>query len=113
MSKTEVFVGEPIIPVPGTFDTAAMARGEPGLPQRFLWDDKEYVVKRVLEKWKETSPCRSGAGEQYARKHWYRIRTADNTTMKIYFERSPRSRRRVRAGWWLFSAVRRGKEVGS
>lgn len=106
MSASEKFIGEPIKPATGTFDTGSMARGEPGLPQRFFWRDKEYVVARVLDKWKETSPCRSGGGEQYVRKHWYRISTADNTIMKIYSERTPRSRRRAGAGWWLFSAER-------
>ena len=32
----EEFVSEPIKPVAGTFDTVGMARGEPGLPGRFI-----------------------------------------------------------------------------
>ena len=31
------FVSEAIKPVEGTFDTAGMVCGEPGLPGRFLW----------------------------------------------------------------------------
>ena len=42
------FVSEPIKPVEGTFDTGGMTRGEPGLPGRFIWRDKEYIVAEVL-----------------------------------------------------------------
>ena len=78
-----------------------MVRGEPGLPARFIWRKREYIVDEVLEKWKETGPCRSGGNEQYVRKHWFRIRTTGGVEMKIYFERQPRAKVKVR--WWLFS----------
>ena len=50
---SEQFISEPIELVEGTFDTTAMTRGEPGLPERFKWRDKEYAVADVLEAWKE------------------------------------------------------------
>jgi hypothetical protein len=40
----EEFIGEPIQPVEGTFDPAAMTRAEPGLPRRFIWRGTEYTV---------------------------------------------------------------------
>ena len=46
----EEFVSELIRPVAGSFDVGGMARGEPGLPSRFMWRDKEYAVAEVLEK---------------------------------------------------------------
>jgi len=97
------FICEAIKPVAGTMDTVAMARGEPGLPGEFIWRDQEYAVAAVLEKWKETSPCRSGSPERYVRKHWFRIRTADGAEMKIYFERQPRSARERKTRWWLYT----------
>ena len=66
---SEEFISEPIEPVAGAFDTTAMTRGEPGLPERFKWRDKEYAVADVLEAWKELGPCRSGGNEKYLRKH--------------------------------------------
>jgi hypothetical protein len=84
-------------------DTGRMARGEPGLPGRFLWRGQEYVVERVLEQWKETSPCTSGSGERYVRKHWYRIRTTSGSEMRIYFERQARSARERKRRWWLYT----------
>ena len=97
------FVCEPIRPVEGTINVGAMARGEPGFPGRFVWRDEEYTVADVLKQWKETSPCSHGGAEQYVRKHWFDVRTADGGQMKIYFERQARSKRERTARWWLHS----------
>lgn len=102
------FVCERIAPVPGTMDVAGMLRGEPGLPARFVWREREYAVAGVLEKWKETGPCRNGSGERYLRKHWFRIRTTTGEEMTIYFDRQPRSRREAKARWWLHAVGGRG-----
>jgi len=97
----EQLICEPIQPVAGTMDTGGMTRGDPGLPGQFIWRGDEYAVQEVLERWRETSPCRSGAAERYVRKHWFRIKTADGKEMKIYFERQPRSRRQSTLRWWI------------
>jgi hypothetical protein len=104
---SEEFVSEPIKPVAGTFDTAAMTRGEPGLPGRFIWRDKEYTVADVLEVWKEHGPCKGGGPEQYLRKHWFRIRTTTGLEMTIYFERQPRSKSQSKKRWWLYTVIKR------
>ena len=97
------FVSEPIKPVEGTFDTGGMTRGEPGLPDRFIWRDKEYVVAEVLQKWKESGPCKSGGPEMYLRKHWFKIRCTDGSEMTLYFERQPRTKAQSKARWWLYT----------
>ena len=99
----EEFVSEEIKPVAGTFAAAAMARGEPGLPRRFVWRNAEYAVAEVLKQWKESGPCRSGSSEMYLRKHWFTIRCTDGTEMTIYFERQPRSKSQNKARWWLYT----------
>ena len=100
----EVFVGDQITPVAGAFDTAAMATGAPGLPRRFVWRGTQYTVEQVLETLKSSSPCRSGGGEMYLRKHWYRIRTTGGEVMTLYFNRQPhRGRRATRDRWVLYS----------
>ncbi len=99
----ENFISELIKPVEGTFDTAAMTRGEPGLPKKFTWRDKEYEVAEILEVWKETGPCKSGSEEQYLRKHWYKIRTTTDEIMTLYFERQARSKGQSKARWWLYT----------
>ncbi len=99
----ELFVSEAITPVEGTMDTAAMARGEPGLPMRFIWRGREYAVDAVLDRWKDTSPCKSGSPERYVRKHWYKIRTAGGEETKIYLERQARSRSQAKSRWWLYT----------
>jgi hypothetical protein len=99
---TKEFISEPITPVEGSFDTASMSAGEPGLPARFLWRGTEYRVERVLEKWKTTGPCHHGSGEQYVRRHWFRIETSDGTQMELYFDRQPRAPQK-KLRWWLAS----------
>jgi hypothetical protein len=96
------FVSEPIRPVPGTFDTDAMARGEPGLPRRFVWRKAEYEVVRVLEQWKETGPCWTGGGEHYVRRHCYQIETTDGSTMRLYCQRKTSRGKPIRQRWWMF-----------
>ena len=97
----EHFICEVIKPVTESIDARSITRGEPGLPMRFVWRGTEYAVDRVLEKWKESSGCRSGRDERYTRKHWFRIRTSDDKEMTIFFERQPRSARQAKQRWWL------------
>jgi Domain of unknown function (DUF6504) len=99
----ERFVSEAIRPLGESTDTRGMAAGEPGLPHRFAWNDLEYEVAEVLETWKTTSGCSHGAAEEYVRKHWFRIRTTDDSEMKIYFERQARSVAQRATRWWLFT----------
>ena len=96
------FVSEPIRPDAGTFDTARMAAGEPGLPRRFRWRDRTWQVERVLRTWRETGPCRHGSGEAYVRKHWFEVQVDTGEVLTLYFERTPR-RGGCRARWWLYS----------
>jgi hypothetical protein len=99
----ERFVSEAVEPVGEAIDTRGMGAGEPGLPRRFVWDGREHEIVEVLESWKTTSGCSHGGGEQYVRRHWFRVRTADGAEMKLYFERQARSARQRTARWWLFT----------
>jgi len=99
----EQFISEPIEPVPGAISVSGAARGEPGLPTRFVWRDREYGVAEVLERWKDTGPCHHGSGERYVRKHWFRVRTVKGPEMTLYFERQARSGREKKRRWWLYT----------
>jgi len=102
-ANPEEFVCEPLVPVRGTAQTAAMARGEPGLPDAFTWRGTRYRLLGVIESWKTSGPCRSGADEIYLRRHWYRILTEPRAILTVYFERQPRNRKRLKARWWVYS----------
>jgi phosphoribosylglycinamide formyltransferase-1 len=96
------FISESITPVEGNFDTAGMARGEPGLPQKFRWREKEFVVAEVLERSKEHGSCRHGSGERYVRKHGFRIRTTEGKILRLNFQRSAgRGKLAGRSRWWI------------
>ncbi len=108
------FVSEPITPVEACFDTGGMARGEPGLPQKFRWRNKEYAVAEVLERWKEHGDCANGSGERYVRKHGFRIRTTDGLVLKLYFQRSfGRAKVKATSRWWIYSVEAGGVQVPS
>lgn len=83
-----------------------MSAGEPGLPTRFAWRGTQYEVAQILDRWKTTGPCHHGSGEQYVRRHWFRVVTTDGTQMEIYFDRQPRSRQKKQR-WWLAAIVER------
>ena len=100
------FVSEPILPVEASFDAGGMARGEPGLPQKFRWRKKDYVVAEVLEQWKEHGDCANGSGERYVRKHGYRVRTTDGTVLSLYFQRTFGRAQPGKQRWWIQSIER-------
>jgi hypothetical protein len=106
----EQFISERIRPAPEAIETFRMARGEPGLPRRFTWRNREYVVAKVIESWKELGPCSSGADEQYVRKHWLRIETACGEEMRIYCDRQAKPGSDPKARWWLYAIRRRPAE---
>lgn len=106
MRVSERFIGESFKPVAGTFDTDRMARGEPGLPARFVWRNVEYGIAQVIDYWKDTGPCKGGGEEKYVRKHWFKVRTTSGEVMKIYFERKPMTKSQRKIRWWLYSIVR-------
>ncbi len=99
---SEQFISEPIVPVPGTFDTRSIAQGEPGLPQRFTWRGDEYTVSEVLAVWKTSSP--DTTGEVYLRRHWWELRTTTGHIMKLYFERQ-KNRKNAKARWFIYTVV--------
>jgi hypothetical protein len=100
---TERLISEPIRPLAGSFDTAMMSRGSPGLPRRFTWRGRMYEVAALLETRKTLGPCTSGSGEMYVRRHWFTVRTATGETMTLYFDRQTRRGQPPKVRWWLFS----------
>lgn len=97
-------VSEPLAARAGSFDAAAMARGEPGLPRGFRWRERDVDVREVLETWKESSAEGGRAGgELYLRRHYFRLRMSDGLVWTVYFTRqSPRSGS-PKARWFLYT----------
>lgn len=98
--STDEFISEPITPVAGTADTSAMARGEPGVPGQFVWRERSYTVRRLLETWKTSTRDR---GELYLRRHWYRIATTTGEQIVLYCQRQTKNRNKPKARWWIYS----------
>jgi hypothetical protein len=101
----ESLISEPIEPLMDDLADRSFVVGEPILPARFRWRGVEYRIDAILESWKEYSDGSRSMPERYLRKHWFHVRASDGSTMKIYFERSVRSKGAARARWWLFTVV--------
>jgi len=101
--KSKEFICEELTPDAETGDLSAMLRGEPGLPELFIWRGRKYRVTGVIRKWKSSGPCHGGGGEMYVRRHWYKINTDPPMTMTIYFDRQPKNRKRPKARWWVYT----------
>ena len=98
------FVSESIVPHEGTFDTQAMARGEPGLPRGFTWRGVSYVVVEVLARWKRST--REGGraqGELYLRRHYYKLRMSDEALWTVYFIRQTPRTGPGKRRWFLYA----------
>lgn len=95
--QVETFISEPITPDAGTFDTAAMARGEPGLPTGFAWRGKHYEIAEVLEAWKGNG--REGEAAKYLRRHWFKVRVGSGEVMTLYCLRQSRDGKKR---WWMY-----------
>jgi len=95
----ETFVSEAVTPEPGSFDAAAMSRGEPGLPRVFTWRGRRFEVAGVLSTWKTSTPER---GELYLRRHWFEVSVASGERMTLYCERQAKNRNKPKSRWWLY-----------
>ena len=102
----EKFISEFIKPVINTCDTKSMSLGMPGLPREFIWRGKKVTITDTLRTWRTTGACRHGSGEQYARRQWFEVKTAEYGIMKIYFNRSAPGRTKE-MGWWLYTIISR------
>jgi len=104
-----IFVSEPITPLDASFDASGMARGEPGLPKKFRWRKRDWLVAEILESGKDYGGCAHGSGERYVRKHSYRIRTTDDWILNLYFQRSfGRGKFSLNSRWWIQSIEKEG-----
>ena len=92
MSPDPRFVSEPIEPLPGRFETRAMVRGEPGLPEGFRWRGETYRIACALDAGKGLSRA---PGEKYVHRHTFRLRMDDGATWNVYVKRRPP------IGWFL------------
>lgn len=92
------FIGEAITPAEGDFELGAMSRGEPGLPQAFLWRDERLEIASLERTWRSN---REDRGDIYLAKHWYALRLRDGRVAEIYFERHPKKANAAR--WWIYA----------
>ena len=96
---------EPVTAHPGSFDAAGMSRGEPGVPKRFDWRGKTYVVAEVLGMRRETEDA---GGDAYVRRHAFRVRTESGEVMVLSGSRGARG-----ASRWILRSIEEGPATGA
>lgn len=97
-------ISEPITPKSGTFDTAGMGRGEPGLPESFEWRGQSLDIVEVIQTWKKSS--REGGhaqGDLYLRRHYYELRMSNDTVWTVYFIRQAPKSGNPKSRWFLYT----------
>jgi hypothetical protein len=101
----ESLISEPIEPLLEELAERPFLAGEPALPSSFRWRGDVYRIESILESWKEYSTGSRSMPERYLKKHWFRLRVSGGTEMKIYFERSVRSKGGAKTRWWLYTVA--------
>lgn len=96
-------ISEPITPRPGTFDASRMGRGEPGLPEGFVWRGESLDVVEEISAWKQSSREGGAAGDLYLRRHYYRLRMSDDSVWTVYFVRQTPRSGNPKARWFLYT----------
>ena len=105
-----ITIMERVAPHPGTWNTRMMARGEPGVPMRFDWRGRTYVVAEILETRRETEPSSEGDDpETYVKRHAVRVRTESGEVMWLSGSRGTRAR----APNWVLRHIEPGGAVTS
>jgi DNA polymerase-4 len=100
----ERLISEPITPLAGSFDAAAMSQGEPGPPAGFVWHDREYRVLSRGRTWKVARP--EPGGELYVRRHYFLLEMDDGSRWTVYCLRKVSPARRSgppAPRWFLYS----------
>lgn len=101
----ESLISEAIEPLMDETVDLPFQAGEPILPARFRWREREYRIETVVDSWKQYSPGTASMPDRYLRKHWFHVRTHDGAEMKLYFERKARSKGAERSRWWLYTLM--------
>lgn len=99
----EMFISEAILPDVGTFNAAAMASGQPGLPKGFTWREQHYEIVEIISDWKMSEREFHRRGEAYYRKHFWKVRVDSGEVMTLYVVRNVKRGESAKRRWWLYS----------
>ncbi|MFQ5414374.1 MAG: DUF6504 family protein, partial [Phycisphaerae bacterium] len=101
------FISDVITPKIGDGALAGMGRGEPGVPDAFVWRSDTFDIVEHIAAWKESS--REGAhaqGEAYLRRHYHRFRMHDGSVWTVYFLRRTPASGNPKSRWFLYTIDR-------
>ena len=67
------------------------------MPAAFVWEGKTLTVNKVVRSWRST---KSDRGDNYLKRHWFELETAEGSRIEVYFDREAR---RGAPQWWLYT----------
>ncbi len=107
------FIGEEI---ECRFDRPLLLEKQPGCPDGFVWQGKEYRVVETLSEWhdygrrghmaRNMCPAHlataSGRGSWGVGRDYYRVRTEGGQFFDLYYDRAPTGSGGPKGSWFLF-----------
>lgn len=97
-------ISERITPHAETFDTVRMGRGEPGLPNGFIWRGESVDIIEELRAWKHSSREGTAAGgDLYLRRHYFKLRMSNGSIWTVYFVRQSPRTGNPKKRWFLYT----------
>ncbi len=90
------FISRPIAPAGDAFVTPATG-SEPPVPAAFTWEGRTLNVNQVVRTWRSIKGDR---GDNYLKRHWFELETAEGHRIEVYFDREAR---RGAPQWWLYT----------
>lgn len=67
------------------------------MPAAFVWEGETLTVNKVVRNWRST---KSDRGDNYLKRHWFELETAEGPRIEVYFDREAR---RGAPQWWLYT----------
>lgn len=89
-------MSRPIAPAGNAFVTPATG-SEPPVPAAFVVEEQLLNVTLVARSWRST---KSDRGDNYLKRHWFELETAEGPRLEVYFDREAR---RGAPQWWLYT----------
>jgi hypothetical protein len=110
------FIGEEITV---EYDRPPMLEKTPTCPDRFLWRDERFEVVEVLHEWRDYSrrgrmaknmkpthlDMAAKRGSWGVGRFYFQVRTANNRSFELYYDRAPKGSDKRKGAWFLFQEL--------
>lgn len=107
------FIGEEILV---EYDQPPLLEKKPGCPDRFIWQEKTFLVVEMLAEWhdyrrrgrmaRNMQPAHAAIAEQRGSwgvgRDYFRVSTTGGRIFELYYDRAPKDADRRKGAWFLY-----------